>query len=181
MKIGNSLFVAVAGAALSLLVVTAQGDGPTTKPASDAASPATGSAEQLMNQMLKPPPPAPKPLAPKLDPPVFDHNTGVGGVVKTPPIALHREGEFIFDRMGRLTHNADGSRAEFTFDSDGKTLKDPPLVILPNLKLMQMEDIAKLNRHDMRFRVTGMITEYRGRNYLLLEKVLVPPDAPTPF
>ncbi|HWE02087.1 MAG TPA: hypothetical protein VG326_06715 [Tepidisphaeraceae bacterium] len=148
---------------------------PTTQPSTTTAS-APPSAEQLMNQMLKAPPPAPKPLQPKIDTPAFNRTTGVGGVVKTPVIALRREGTFIFDRVGRLTHNADGSQAEFTFQADAKTLADPPVIILPNTKLMAMEDIVKATNRDVLFRVTGMLTEFRGRNYLLLEKVSVPSE-----
>jgi hypothetical protein len=44
---------------------------------------------------------------------------------------------------------------------------------LPNLKLMIMEDVARGNTREPRFRVSGVVTEYRGRNYLLLEKVYV--------
>ncbi len=94
---------------------------------------------------------------------------------------MYSEGTFIFDRVGRLTHNADGTQAEFTFESDGKAMKDPPVIILPNLKLMTMEDVVKATNRDLRFRVTGMLTEYRGHNYLLLEKVLVPPETTQQF
>ena len=67
---------------------------------------------------------------------------------------------------------------EFTFESDGKTLQDPPLIILPNLKLMAMERASEaLRDRDVRFRVTGMLTEYKGRNYVLLDKVVVVPES----
>jgi hypothetical protein len=46
---------------------------------------------------------------------------------------------------------------------------------------MTMEDAVKSTNRDLRFRVTGMLTEYRGRNYLLLEKVLVPPEGNAQF
>ena len=60
-----------------------------------------------------------------------------------------------------------------TFEADGKALKDPPVVVLPNLKLQLMEDQIKQTNRDLKFRVTGMVTEYRGRNYVLLDKVVV--------
>jgi hypothetical protein len=44
-----------------------------------------------------------------------------------------------------------------------------------------MEDAVRSSSRDLRFRVTGMITEYRGRNYILLEKVTVIPDATQQF
>ncbi len=92
-----------------------------------------------------------------------------------------REGSYLVDRVGRLNRTSDGSQAEFTFDSDGKTMKDPPVLILPNLKLMAMENAVTSANRDLRFRVTGMVTEYRGRNYVLLEKVVVVPDPTQQF
>ena len=160
---------------LAAMLSPAHANPPATQPSPETA-PAAPSAEQLMSQMLKPPPAAAKPLQPKIDPPRFNGATGVGGVIKTPVMALRREGTYIFDRVGRLTHNADGTQAEFTLQADAKTLADPPLIILPNMKLMSMEDIVKVTNRDVLFRVTGMLTEYRGRNYLLLEKVSVPAE-----
>ncbi len=83
-----------------------------------------------------------------------------------------REGTYIVDRTGRLTKSADGLTNELTFDADGKALKDPPMVILPNQKLTQMENAVIGNARDVRFKVTGVVTEYKGRNYVLLEKVV---------
>ena len=42
---------------------------------------------------------------------------------------------------------------------------------------MAMEDAVQGANRDLRFRATGMVTEYRGRNYILLEKVVVVPEA----
>ena len=89
------------------------------------------------------------------------------------PQNLKREGDYVNDRMGRLTKSADGQTMEFTFESDGRTMQDPPVIILPNLKLMSMEDAVNSGNRDLRFRVTGQVTEYKGRNYILLEKVSV--------
>lgn len=164
---------------LAAIGLSIRANPPTTQPATDAAA---GSPEQLLNQMLKAQPGTAKPIAAKIDPPAIDRTTGRGGVpVKTPPAALRREGTFIFDQAGRLTRSADGKEAQFTFEADGKTLKDPPVIILPNLKLMTMEEIVKQTNRDVRFSVSGMLTEYRGRNYLLLEKVLVPSEANAQF
>ena len=87
-----------------------------------------------------------------------------------------REGTFLVDRVGRLSRSADGSQAEFVFESDGTAMQDPPLIILPNLKLQQMEDTVSTATKDPRFRISGQLTEYRGRNYILLEKLVVVPD-----
>ncbi|CAA9372928.1 MAG: hypothetical protein AVDCRST_MAG64-61, partial [uncultured Phycisphaerae bacterium] len=78
--------------------------------------------------------------------------------------------------VGRLQKSPEGAQAQFVFEADGKSLREPPLVILPNTKLMMMENAITGATKDLRFRVSGMITEFRGRNYLLLEKVTVEPE-----
>ena len=75
--------------------------------------------------------------------------------------------------MGRLARSADGQGWEFNFEADGSALQDPPMNVLPNLKLMVMEEAIENGGSDVRFRVSGSLTEYRGRNYVLLEKVVV--------
>ncbi len=94
-----------------------------------------------------------------------------------PSTNVLREGSLIIDRTGRIVRSADGNQVEFVFDSDGQALRDAPLVILPNLTLMKMEQAATGVNRDLRFRISGMVTEYRGRNYVLLDKGLVVPDA----
>ena len=86
---------------------------------------------------------------------------------------LIREGTILPDRVGRLTRTADGQWYELTLESDGAALQDPPLLIIPNLKLMDMEKAVRNNSRDLKFRVTGTITEYNGRNYILLDKMVV--------
>jgi hypothetical protein len=73
--------------------------------------------------------------------------------------------------VGRLRHTDDGQHEEFVFDSDGTAMQDPPMIILPNLTLVQMEN-ATQGARDRKFRVTGMVTEYRGRNCILMDKAV---------
>ncbi len=132
-----------------------------------------------MSQMLKPQAPGSRPLSPL--PEVAsggpDKTSGAGAVAPAAPVVnVLREGTFLVDRVGRLNRSADASQAELVFESDGTALQDPPLVIIPNLKLMQIEDAAANSTRDLRFRVSGMVTEYRGRNYVLLEKAVVVPE-----
>ena len=152
---------------------------PTTRPSNSKALP----ADQMLSQMLKPAGgAAAKPLQPTADAPVTDAKSGSGAVAPTAPAqAVVREGTFIVDRTGRLTRSADGQQLEFTFDADGRAMRDPPVVLLPNLKLMAMENAVTAGSRDLRFRITGMVTEYKGRNYVLLEKVVVVPDATQQF
>lgn len=115
-------------------------------------------------------------------PPAIDLSTGKAAVdPAAPQMKLQREGTFIVDRLGRLIQSGDQTGWEFAFESDGTTLADPPLRVLPNLKLMAMEDALQSTQRELRFRVTGMLTEYRGRNYILLERVVVVPENDRPF
>jgi hypothetical protein len=46
---------------------------------------------------------------------------------------------------------------------------------------MAMENAVNGSNRDLKFRITGMVTEYKGRNYILLEKVVVVPDVTQKF
>ncbi len=134
------------------------------------------SAEQVRNKLLSSGPSA-KAMPPATDGLMTDAATGKNAIAPgASAMTVMREGTFIVNRVGRLTRSADGQQMEFTFDADSKAMKDPPLVILPNLKLMQMENAVSGNSRDLRFRVSGMVTEYKSRNYVLLDKVVVVPD-----
>lgn len=137
---------------------------------------------QLLDSLLKPTTEAGKPLQPIQEGPVPDATTGNNAVAPmAPELNLIREGSYIVDRTGRLTRNTTGQPPELTFDADGKALKDPPMIILPNMKLMQMEKAVTGSARDLRFKVTGLVTEYNGRNYILLEKVVVVPEVTQQF
>jgi hypothetical protein len=155
---------------------------PVTQPATQP-SVRSLSAEQLLSQMLKPGnPSAARPVQAVGDGPIVDTSSGTGAVAPgAPTLNVLREGTHLVDRVGRLNRTSDGSQAELTFDSDGKAMKDPPVLILPNLKLMAMENAVTSTSRDLRFRVTGVVTEYRGRNYVMLEKVVVVPDPTQQF
>jgi hypothetical protein len=154
---------------------------PTTRPSGATTQPLAPG--QLLDSLLKPPSAAGQPLQPIQEGPVMDAKTGNAAVAPgAPQLTLRREGSYIVDRTARLTRGgADGQQSELTFDADGQAMKDPPMIILPNLKLMQMETAVTEGAKDMRFKVTGLVTEYKGRNYILLEKVVVVPDAVQQF
>ncbi len=153
--------------------------GATTRPRPGANAP---SPDQLMNSMLRPPVENSRlPLQPLPDPLKVDTATGKTVAPNPPQPVLRREGSPILDRTGRLTKSADGQSSEFTFDSDGKNMLDPPLGILPNLNLMAMENLVSGSSKDARFRISGSVTEYKGRNYVLIEKVTAVPDATQQF
>ena len=148
---------------------------PTTRPSGSGVQPVPPS--QLLDSLLKPPSTAGQVLQPIQEGPVPDTTTGKNAVApNAPQLNLMREGSFIVDRTARLTKSADGQTNELTFDADGKVMKDPPMLILPNQALMRMEAAITGTSRDMRFKVSGTITEYKGRNYILLEKVVAIPD-----
>src|SRR5215203_400079 len=106
----------------------------TTQPAHPATQPSAG---QVLDQMLRPSATPAQPLQPLADPPAPDRTTGGAAVAPgAEQMPVIREGSYIVDRTGRLTKSADGQQFEFNFESDGRVMKDPPVVILPNLKLM---------------------------------------------
>jgi hypothetical protein len=135
-------------------------------------------AKTTLDNMLRPTTAdSARPLQPMTTPIPVDKTTGAAAVAPgAQPLNVLREGSYIVDRTGRLTRGADGQSWEFTLEADNQAMKDPPLVVLPNLKLMLMEDQIKETRRDLKFRVTGMITEYRGRNYVMFVKFIVLSD-----
>ncbi len=153
--------IALAG---SMMLAVAQTTQPAVQPAKD-----------VLNDMLRPSgPDQARPLQPIAGDPVVDKTTGAAAVAPgAPQLTVLREGSYVVDRTGRLKKSSDGTSWELTFEADGKPMKDPPVVVLPNLKLQVMEDQIKQTNRDLKFRVTGMVTEYRGRNYVLLDKVVV--------
>jgi hypothetical protein len=167
----------VDGAGDGVAVTAAAPSGATTRPAGK-------SAEEMLNQLLKPTGESAKPLAPATAPKggVVDVTSGAAAVAPgAPVVTVMREGTDLVNRVGRLTRSADGEQWEFTFDSDGRTMLDPPVIILPNLTLMLMESNVTGSNRDVRFRITGEVTEYRGRNYVLLRKASVVSEAEKQF
>jgi hypothetical protein len=138
------------------------------------------SADQMLNEMLAGDAnSAPRPSRPP--PPGLDSTSGSGAIAPgAPPMTVLREDSQIIDRTARLVRSPDGEQAELTFESDGESMQVPPVIILPNLKLAAMET-AQAGARAVRFRVTGTVTEYRGRNYILLEKVVVIPEITEQF
>jgi hypothetical protein len=156
---------------------------PATQPATKPVDPRSVSSDQLLGQMLRPPPTGqPKPLQPVPEPPGGERLVGPPAVKpNAPSVGTLREGTLLVDRPGRLVKSADGAQAQYVFEADGKAMKDPPMTILPNIQLMAMENAVSGANRDLRFRVTGTVTEYRGKNYLLLMKVQVAPDVTQQF
>jgi hypothetical protein len=173
-----ALVVLVVASVASLPLLAQQStDQPATRPAGGR------SAEEMLNQMLQPSSPdAPRQLDPSTNAGATDATSGPGAVAPgAPPVTVLRERSFIVDRTGRLARGEDGQQWEFRFDADGQSLQDPPVLVLPNLTLMAMENQVAATSRDLRFRITGEVTEYRGRNYVLLRKAVVLPEGRRQF
>ena len=82
-----------------------------------------------------------------------------------------REGDPVINRQGRLGKDTKGT-ALFVYESDGAALNEPPLILLPCQKLEKMEQLAK-KKPNAKFMVTGEITVYHGKGYLLLRKAML--------
>jgi hypothetical protein len=170
--------------------------------ATPTTQPAAPSPEQVLNQMLRgSDADNSAPISPQRPPSASntsnaaanndDTSVAIGGANVMIPQAVSpngatgrilREGSEIIDRVGRLQKSPEANGwSEFVFESDGHTLRDPPMIVIPNLKLTLMETQAEKVSRDLRFRVTGTVTEYHGRNYLLLEKVVVVDDKTQDF
>jgi hypothetical protein len=163
--------------ALVVLATSRLAAAQTTQPSDNGgAAPTTQplSADQMLSNMLRPTASdTAAPLRSQGGPPAVDAKSGNGALApNAPSIRLLREGDDIVDRVGWVQKSSDGQE-EFVFDSDGRTLHDPPVILLPNLMLMLMENKVGSNSDQLRFRITGTVTEYRGRNYVLLRKVVV--------
>jgi hypothetical protein len=83
-----------------------------------------------------------------------------------PQLPTLQEDKRLFNREGRIAIDDDG-RTVFVFDSG-----DPPMRLLENSLRQYLEGVTDLGKLYARWRVSGLITEYRGKNYLLLSKVV---------
>ncbi len=85
-----------------------------------------------------------------------------------------REGDWVINRMGRLGKDAKGTLL-FVYEADATDLSEPPLILLPCRKLEQME-LLVAKKPNVKFMVTGEVTVYHGKGYLLLRKVMLHRD-----
>ena len=76
------------------------------------------------------------------------------------------------DRVVRIVKCRDGDWWEAHFQSDN-TLREPPLRIHPSLMLVRAQSLSRaMGLADLKLRISGQITYYRGRRFLLLRKLL---------
>ncbi len=80
--------------------------------------------------------------------------------------ALLHEGAFLADQPGRLV-TIGGGESAFVFDRTDAGRAVPPMSLLRSTTLMRMEQIRDARAGEARFRVSGQVFLYKGRNYLL--------------
>ncbi|MBK8266829.1 MAG: hypothetical protein IPK83_00345 [Planctomycetes bacterium] len=98
----------------------------------------------------------------------------IGNPIEPVQGKLLPDGSRLVDRPGRLAKEGDGF--VFSFESRGQGAPDRPIRLLPNRLLEDMEMYSENATKSIVFIISGEITEYRGVNYLLLQKLLVRPD-----
>jgi len=150
---------------------------PATQPSAPPATATTvPSASNVLEGLLKD---KPDNGAATTTPPTVtggDTPAAVSGVAEVAPTASTtgkanriREGEFIWNRTGRLAKDEKTGNWYFSFESDGKNMQDPPMDLIPSKFLMAMEDASGAGTQPLRFKVSGQVTEYRGKNYLWVQ------------
>lgn len=96
---------------------------------------------------------------------------GASAAPNPPTVTRLRDGQYLSQRTGRLVKDEKTGQWMFAFDSDGKEMKDPPMVILPNLYLQSMEQMTEKGTKSIRFNISGEVTEYQGKNFLIIRFV----------
>jgi len=135
--------------------------------------------EQLRKVLLEIPRTRTLEMAAKSD----NRDQGVGSAKKDKPDdkkikgkqVRRKDGQIIKNRLGRLILNVMEQRFMFVFESDADTLAEPPVYIHPNAYLEDMENKLRNSARSIQFRVSGVISNYQGKSFILLRKELVVP------
>jgi len=90
-----------------------------------------------------------------------------------PALIKMGEGELIEQRVGRLVKDGRTGAEIITFDGDGKKMLDQPMGLIPCKFLAVMEDASDGGSKPVKFKVSGEVTQYRGKNYLYLKSVTI--------
>ncbi|HUU59981.1 MAG TPA: hypothetical protein VMZ50_10580 [Phycisphaerae bacterium] len=92
------------------------------------------------------------------------------------PALSERRGHMVTDRLVRILPNAKDGWWQAVFVADN-TLQEAPVRLLPCEMLEQAENaVIVAGGQAARYRVSGEVTEYKGKQYLLLRKRLVEHD-----
>lgn len=82
----------------------------------------------------------------------------------------------VVDRIVRIMKKDKQGWWEARFKSDN-TLREPPMRVLPNRTFEKARDMTRtLGTRDLQLRISGMVTHYKGRRYLIIRKALAERD-----
>ncbi|MCG3129021.1 MAG: hypothetical protein CHACPFDD_03917 [Phycisphaerae bacterium] len=142
--------------------VGGQAKQPTSRPATTSTAPASGPSLRrpaqvdILRQLLRDREDR-RAILPKSDQPAATQGAG----------RLILEGTMIGERTGRIVK--EGSRSVVEIDAvEGES--EPRRFVLLENELLELAE-AEMDRGVTRFRISGQVTRYRGRNGLLLIKV----------
>ncbi len=78
------------------------------------------------------------------------------------------EGAYIWNRRARLMHNPATHQWFLAMESNGSGKYSPTIMVMPGPLLMEMQRIAARHGTLIAFRVSGRVTNFNGKNYLML-------------
>ena len=147
---------------------------PSPTPAPAQTAPTQPSAANVLENLLKDKPESnPGSHTPVPAPPGGANATVIPALPNVTPATINTnrvpEGQIVNQRAGRLAKDEKTGNWYFTFDADSNNLQDPPMQLIPSRFLMAMEDATANGTQPLHFRVTGQVTEYRGKNYLWVQ------------
>jgi hypothetical protein len=90
----------------------------------------------------------------------------------------HKQDTVLIDRIGSISTDIEyyendvktNTQCYFAFDAFGRNVNTTQLGLLPCQALESAERLQSLSPEPVRFKVAGIVTEYRGQKYLLLHK-----------
>ncbi len=144
---------------------------PVTSASQTPQQPASASADDIVSRLMTDR--LGKPITHTLDPPK-------GSSKAEPSVAPVPDNDFsptynnmVVDRLGYVVRDERGEWWQVRFDADN-TLREPPVRLLPCEKLeTKIEKLISDSKGNIvKLRVTGEITYYKGRRYMLIRKAL---------
>jgi hypothetical protein len=85
------------------------------------------------------------------------------------PNTRYPDGHILADRAGRLVR--DGGWWVFTFEANSGKHEEPPMRLLPN-RMLERAVFEVSGSPNIVFIISGEVTDFQGKNYLLLRKLL---------
>lgn len=112
--------------------------------------------------------PKAQPIQPSTVPESTDQGPAGGRLNRDNNSLLWPEDYFLSGRRGWLRGQG---LTEFAFAADDEGHTDEPIEILRNTKLRQMQAFLESAGYEVEFTLTGRVTEYYGKNYILVRSV----------